>query len=138
MRVVFLSSRVVLGIVAVAGVALSGCGNTSAPDAAVPAEDLQAAGAVDDHSGWWCAAHGVPEEVCAQCNSAIDVEYQQKGDWCEEHNRPESQCFICQPDLKAKFAAQYKAKFGTTPPEPEEHSRLNPDSLTHPGPKIGG
>lgn len=118
MRVVLSSRGVVLAIVALAGVALSGCGKAGTPDAAVPAEDVQGAGAVDDHSGWWCPAHGVPEEVCAQCNAKLAAEYQQKGDWCEEHNRPESQCFVCQPDLEAKFAAQYEAKFGEKPPEP--------------------
>ena len=22
----------------------------------------------DDHSGWWCKPHGIPEEECSQCN----------------------------------------------------------------------
>ena len=72
-----------------------------------------------DHSGWWCNEHGVPEEVCAQCNSKVAADFQKKGDWCKEHDRPESQCFVCHPDLEAKFAAQYEAKFGKKPPKPQ-------------------
>jgi hypothetical protein len=40
--------------------------------------------------------------------------------WCKEHNRPDSQCFICHPELKEKFAAQYRAKYGKEPPLMEE------------------
>lgn len=72
-----------------------------------------------DHSGWWCTEHGVPEEVCALCNSKIAAEFQKKGDWCKDHDRPDSQCFICHPELEEKFAAQYEAKFGKKPPKPE-------------------
>ncbi len=113
MRVVSVWSGAALAMVALAGLTLSGCGSGS-----TPTEEVQTKGAVDDHSGWWCAGHGVPEEVCALCNSSLAVEYQQKGDWCEEHNRPESQCFICQPEQEAKFASQYEAKFGKKPPKP--------------------
>lgn len=79
----------------------------------------------DDHSGWWCPEHGVPEKICAQCDAKLAAEYKKKGDWCAKHNRPDSQCFICHPDLEAKFAAQYEAKYGTKPPkrEEEEHSK---------------
>lgn len=120
MRVVSVWSGAAAAVVALAGLALSGCGSGRTPDAAAPAEDVQPTGAVDDHSGWWCSEHGVPEEVCAQCNSTRAAEYQQKGDWCQQHNRPESQCFICQPELEEKFAAQYEAKFGKKPPKSTE------------------
>jgi len=73
----------------------------------------------DDHSGWWCNEHGVPEEICALCDSKLAAEFQKKGDWCKEHDRPDSQCFKCHPELQAKFAAQYEAKFGKQPPTPE-------------------
>ncbi len=79
--------------------------------------DKQKAG--HSHDGWWCDEHGVPEEVCAQCNSKVAAEFQKKGDWCKEHDRPDSQCFKCHPELQAKFAAQYEAKFGKKPPTPE-------------------
>lgn len=72
-----------------------------------------------DHSGWWCNEHGMPEGVCAQCNSKLAAEFQKKGDWCKEHDRPDSQCFKCHPELEAKFAAQYEAKYGEQPPKPE-------------------
>ena len=70
------------------------------------------------HDGWWCDEHGVPEEVCGQCNPKLAAEFQKRGDWCGEHDRPDSQCFVCHPELKAKFAARYEAKLGTQPPEP--------------------
>jgi hypothetical protein len=77
-----------------------------------------AAHKVHTHDGWWCDEHGVPEEVCAQCNPKLAAEFQKRGDWCADHDRPDSQCFFCHPELKAKFAARYEAKLGTLPPEP--------------------
>jgi hypothetical protein len=71
-----------------------------------------------EDGGWWCSEHGVPEGVCALCDSKVAAEFQKKGDWCKQHDRPESQCFICHPELEAKFAAQYEAKFGKKPPTP--------------------
>lgn len=96
---------------------LSGCGDTqSGKDKANP-EPAKATGAGNaDQSGWWCVEHGVPEGICAQCNTQIAADSQKKGDWCKEHNRPESQCFICHPEFEAKFATQYEAKFGIKPP----------------------
>jgi len=61
----------------------------------------------------------VPEEVCGLCDSKLAAELQKKGDWCKDHDRPDSQCFVCHPELEAKFAAQYEAKFGKHPPKPE-------------------
>src|SRR4051794_12569494 len=71
-----------------------------------------------DHSGWWCSEHGVPEGICALCDSKVAADYQKKGDWCKEHDRPDSQCFACHPELEAKFAPQYEAKYGKSPPKP--------------------
>ena len=98
---------------------LTGC-NKTADQGAAPPNGLTKTGATegDDHSGWWCNEHGVPEGICAQCDSKLAADMKKKGDWCEEHNRPDSQCFICHPELKAKFAAQYEAKYGKKPPEP--------------------
>ena len=70
------------------------------------------------HDGWWCREHGVPEDVCGQCDSAVAADFQKKGDWCREHDRPDSQCFVCHPELEGKFAARYQAKYGTKPPKP--------------------
>jgi cobalt-zinc-cadmium efflux system membrane fusion protein len=72
-----------------------------------------------DHSGWWCTEHGVPEEVCGQCNAKLAADFQQKGDWCKQHDRPDSQCFVCHPELAATFAARYEAKYGQQPPKME-------------------
>lgn len=72
-----------------------------------------------DHSGWWCDEHGIPEEVCSMCSAKAAADFQKKGDWCKEHDRADSQCFKCHPELEAKFAAQYEAKYGKKPPTPE-------------------
>ncbi len=81
--------------------------------------DVASTSKVHSHDGWWCDEHGVPEEVCGQCNPKLAAEFQKKGDWCKEHDRPDSQCFVCHPELEAKFAARYEAKFGAPPPKPE-------------------
>jgi cobalt-zinc-cadmium efflux system membrane fusion protein len=73
-----------------------------------------------EHSGWWCAEHGMPEKICAQCDSKLAAEFQKKGDWCKQHDRPDSQCFVCHPELEAKFAAEYEAKEGKPPPKPSD------------------
>lgn len=101
--------------VVMAGLLTTGCAqSTTTNPAGAPAP--QSSAVADDHSQWWCSTHGVPEEICAQCNSKLAAEYQQKGDWCQEHNRPESQCFLCNPRLADKFAAEYEAKYGKKPP----------------------
>lgn len=69
-----------------------------------------------DHSGWWCDEHGIPEHECSMCSAKVAKELKAKGDWCDKHDRAKSQCFICDPSLKEKFAAKYRAKFGTEPP----------------------
>jgi hypothetical protein len=101
-----------------AALMVGGCGgnSTKAPDSpksATPAADSSAV-AIN-----WCVEHGVPEDICAQCNAKVAAEFKQQGDWCKEHNRPESQCFLCNPKLEAKFAAEYEAKYGKKPPQRE-------------------
>lgn len=92
---------------------------SKAPEKAVSAvEPAKAAIAGHSHDDWWCSEHGVPEEVCAQCNPKLVADFKAKGDWCNAHNRPESQCFICHPEKEAEFAALYEAKYGTKPPKP--------------------
>jgi cobalt-zinc-cadmium efflux system membrane fusion protein len=109
----------VFSMLALGGLLAAGCGEnaTTGPEGRQPAAPVAA---TDDHSGWWCREHRVPEEICAQCNAKLAAEYQQKGDWCQEHERPESQCFLCNPKLADKFAAEYEAKYGTDPPKPTE------------------
>ena len=91
---------------------LVGCGQSP------KSEPVPARAAADHSHGWWCDEHGVPESVCALCDSKLAARFKAKGDWCKEHDRPESQCFVCNPELEAKFAAQY----GKQPPKPEGES----------------
>ena len=72
----------------------------------------------DDHSGWWCDEHGLPEEVCDLCSRKYREAEKKKGNWCE-HDRVKTSCFKCNPDLKEKLAKEYEARFGKRPPEPE-------------------
>ena len=113
-----------LGIIAL-GLVAAGCDDKaevktpSAPASAakpVPATQplVPVAAAMD-----WCKEHGVPESVCAQCNESLVAGFKSKGDWCKEHSKPESQCFECHPELKDKFAAAFKTKYGKEPPAVE-------------------
>lgn len=121
------TASMMLAALVVATVFASGCGQsgtpqnvqqkTSAPSSEASATSKESGEAPND--GWWCTEHGMPEEICAQCNSKLAAEFKKKGDWCKEHDRPESQCFICHPELEAKFAAKYEAKYGKKPPKPE-------------------
>ena len=115
----------VLGLIPAGLFILAGCGESDrAKRARAKAEKTAHA---DDHSAWWCAEHGVPEEVCGLCSAKVAKEAKSKGDWCGKHDRPDSQCFVCHPEYKEKFAAQYRAKYGKEPPptEDEEKSKQN-------------
>jgi cobalt-zinc-cadmium efflux system membrane fusion protein len=103
-------------------IALAGCGESARAKRA-KARAAQQVAEKDDHSGWWCAEHGVPEEVCGLCSSKVGKELKAKGDWCGQHDRPDSQCFICHPEYKEKFAAQYRAKYGKEPPPTEDEEK---------------
>ena len=94
-----------------------GCTQKAAAPASGDAETT--VNVVDDHSGWWCNEHGVPEGECGMCNSELAAKFQKQGDWCKEHDRPDSQCFACHPELEAQFAARYEAKYGKKPPKPQ-------------------
>ncbi len=111
--------------------ALIGCTNEAPKTEPAKSKPTQVAEKGDkadhDHSGWWCDEHGVPEDVCGQCSSKVAADFKKKGDWCKEHDRPESQCFICHPDLKEKFAAQYRAKYGKEPPPTEDDKESKKD-----------
>lgn len=109
------SSFAIIAIMAVAGITLSGCGQSAGDGANVTSA---AAATVD--GGWWCPEHGVPEEECAQCDPTLAAKFKEAGDWCDEHNRPESHCYLCSPARFDKLAARYEAKFGTKPPKPTE------------------
>src|SRR5262245_34593868 len=104
--------------------ALTGCNQDNAKGGR---KGSQVAKKHDDHSDWWCAEHGVPENDCALCSSKVAAEFKKKGDWCKEHDRPDSQCFICHPEHKEKFAAQYRAKYGKEPPPTEDEQKAKND-----------
>jgi hypothetical protein len=129
MSKLFLGSGAVSSLLAVSLLVLGGCskddpkaGQTKATSTPVAAKK------VDDHSGWWCDEHGVPEDICGQCNAKYAAECKKRGDWCEKHDRPDSQCFICHPELKEKFAAMYRAKYGKEPPPIEDEQPSKKDA----------
>jgi hypothetical protein len=111
-----------VGVASMALLALAGCSQPSSDPAApgAAAGTLEGDGVTDDHSGWWCAEHGVPEEECSMCSSTAAADFKAKGDWCETHNRAHSQCFVCDPSQAEKFVKLYEAKFGTKPPPAAE------------------
>jgi hypothetical protein len=37
-----------------------------------------------------------------------------------------SECFICHPELKERFAVQYRAKYGEEPPAIQEEQKKEP------------
>jgi cobalt-zinc-cadmium efflux system membrane fusion protein len=109
---------VAIGALTIVGVGLLGCGK--ATDSATPAAPATSVSdGAHSHDGWWCNEHGVPEEVCTQCNAKLVADFRANGDWCKEHDVPESQCFVCHPEKEAEFAAQYEAKYGKKPPKVE-------------------
>ena len=113
-----LGNALVWSAFVVFGASIAACSKSSEKVSAAPA-DSKVAIVSHTHDGWWCSEHGMPEEVCAQCNIKLVADFKAKGDWCNEHNRPESQCFICHPEKEAEFAALYEAKFGEKAPKPE-------------------
>ena len=98
-----------------------GCSQSAPPaaDSGATEKVTETAEHAHDHSGWWCAEHGVPEEECGLCDTKLAAEFQRKGDWCKQHDRPDSQCFVCHPELAQQFAARYEAKYGKQPPKME-------------------
>src|SRR5215204_2591001 len=107
-----------MSVVVAVGLSIVACSKSSNSGAAANSAGVKE---VAGHSfeGWWCDEHGVPEEVCARCDTKLVADFKAKGDWCEQHNRPDSQCFVCQPEKEAEFAALYEAKVGKKPPKPE-------------------
>jgi len=105
-------------VMAMAALAVGGCGSSAtkgpdSPKSATPSADSSAV------ANNWCVEHGMPEDICAQCDAKVAADFKQKGDWCKEHNLPESQCFRCNPKLADKFAAEYEVRYGKKPPQPE-------------------
>lgn len=72
----------------------------------------------DDHSQWWCQAHGIPEHLCSLCDDAVAAKLKKEGDWCKLHDRAKSQCFKCDPSLYKRFEDMYVAKYNKKPEPP--------------------
>lgn len=70
---------------------------------------------IDDHSGWWCDEHGLPEDICDLCSRKFREAEKAKGNWCE-HGRVKSSCFKCDLSLKDRLAKEYEARFSKKPP----------------------
>ena len=68
-------------LITVAGIALLcvstvACSKSSDKAAAQAKEsETKVAIAGHTHDGWWCKEHGVPEEVCAQCDSKLVADF---------------------------------------------------------------
>jgi hypothetical protein len=112
---------------AVICVTLAACNQSADSTATTATPTTHAAEEGHTHGEWWCSEHGVPEEVCALCDTSLVADFKAKGDWCEEHNRPDSQCFICHPEKETEFAALYEAKYGHAPPESTSESDEHAD-----------
>lgn len=62
--------------------------------------------AVFKDTGDWCDKHGLPLSHCKQCNPNLDFSAASPAnDWCKEHAVPESMCTKCHPELVAKLVA---------------------------------
>jgi len=119
MKVQMFEGCAMFGLMAAIAVFSSGCGQATDDGVTEPAADASHEGEEgDDHTGWWCVEHAVPEEECSMCSAKAAAKFREKGDRCEEHNRAESQCFKCDPSRADKFAELYEAKFGKKPPQP--------------------
>jgi hypothetical protein len=112
--------RICMFVVLLAGGTLA-AGCTRGPEKSEPEKKETQPAAKAKHDSWWCDEHGLPEAECWACNAKYARERKAKGDWCTKHDRPDSECFVCHPELKGKFAAQYEAKYGKKPPEPEDY-----------------
>ena len=110
----FASAILIAGLISVAG-----CGKPAGPVEGTKKE--KEVEKEEDGHGWWCDEHGVKEADCSMCSAKVAKACRDKGDWCKDHNRAKSQCFICDPSLQAKFAGDYRAKFGKEPPDPTEN-----------------
>lgn len=107
------------------GVLVIGCDKPAGSASQASSAPTPSAKKVDDHSGWWCDEHGMPEEVCDLCSKKYREAEKAKGNWCE-HDRVKSSCFKCNPAAKEKWAKEYEARYGKKPPEPEADEKEAP------------
>lgn len=113
MRPTRMSVRIGCGLLALAGIAASGCergpgqrpaGDAGAGRAERPLLGPESSPVPPELSEGWCGGHGVPESVCTRCNDTLIARFQAAGDWCGAHGLPESQCTICNPEVEARWA----------------------------------
>lgn len=142
MKARFLHVAAVLSAALVFGLVAGGCGQADKKDGQAKTADPvkkdndrnteskeeAKADKGHDHSGWWCAEHGIPEAECSMCSPKVAAEFKKKGDWCDKHDRALSQCFICKPERKEYYAAKYRAKYGKEPPPIEESEETKEDA----------
>lgn len=106
-------------LLALSGLVVAGCSSQGPTGSGTDNSAVKSEEPVTKVAANWCVEHGVPEDICARCDTKVAADCKQKGDWCEEHTRPESQCFLCDPQREEKFAAEYEAKNGSKPPKPQ-------------------
>jgi hypothetical protein len=113
-----------MALLLAAAVVLVGCNQSETKVASAKGKADTAKKAEKDEEGehgWWCAEHGIPEEMCGLCTKAYRDKKKAEGDWCETHKRLQSQCFKCDPSLYEKvFEPMYVAKYGKKPERPPE------------------
>ena len=63
----------------IAGVAFAGCGKSADKAATSGPAGTKVAAEGHSHEGWWCDEHGVPEEVCALCDTKLGSRLQGQG-----------------------------------------------------------
>ena len=90
------------GALAVLAALVVACARPAAVPAPAPAVATAEAGAPAPVK---LCDHGVPADLCTQCNPDLAPVFQAQGDWCEEHGVPESLCLKCHPDLTFTAAA---------------------------------
>jgi cobalt-zinc-cadmium efflux system membrane fusion protein len=88
-------------------VAVTACSRAAPPTKPVkppanPAAHAHAAAAVK------LCEHGVPADLCTQCNPDLVPVFQAQGDWCEEHGVPKSLCLKCNPNLTFTASANHE------------------------------
>ena len=104
-------------LISLAAILIAGCAKPGADVVDDQKTNGQQTAKTDDHSGWWCPEHGIPEEECSMCSAKAAETFKKADDWCKKHDRADSQCFICHPERKKFYAAKYLAKFGKEPPK---------------------
>jgi hypothetical protein len=113
---------VVLTLLACVALVAAGCGKDEGPgnqgkgkggQGEQQAKNKEGDKKAQDHSGWWCEEHGIPEHLCKMCDEKLKT----AADVTCEHDLVKSQCFRCNPQKREHYARMYRAKYeGKDPP----------------------